>query len=422
MEIKKLLGIRNTTSPERLKPGELSVGQNIDIDNTGKGLTRRGQTNKNSTSGLHSLYANHAVSLVGAGQVLKAVESDFSLTTLKQLTTNADLTYETVGDTVYYSNGVDTGRMVGRTWSGWGVAHPVSQPVATQTSGSLREGRYIYAITYVRSDGHESGTGIAGSIDLTSTGGILFTSIETSQNPDVVSRNLYISAWYGEVMYLVASIPNSVSYYTYASNGLDMTIPLTTQFHYPPPAGTLIHHYNGIMYVVVGDTVYFSMPYGHELFRLDIDFLRFRGKVVMLEGVNDGMYIGTEDLGGAEEEGAGETVFMSGDRPDKTKLVSLFDYGIKAGTAVLSDAAYFESPVAGEKEGASARPAVVWATRHGICIGKDGGVAENLTEPRYSMPTAQSGAAFVRQARGFASYIVSLRGIGSSNNAYAETI
>lgn len=422
MEIRKFLGIRNTTSPERLKTGELVAANNVETDNTGRLLSRRGQTLKNA-SPLSNLYANHAVAVALSGSNLVAVEPNFTYTTLKVLTSTDDLSYETSLDTIYYSNGVDLGRLVGRTWSSWGIIPPAGQPVTLPiVGGKLPIGKYMYAVTFVRNDGHESGTGLAGVIELTAKGGISFLSIPVSTNTDVVSKNLYLSATNGEVLYYAANIPNAQIGYTYNSNQLDLTIPLITQFLTPPPPGSFVKIYKGVMYVVVGDTVYYSNAHSFELFKLDTDFLRFPGRVVMFEGVGDGIYVGTEDLGGEDAEGMGNTYFLSGNRPDKLQSVDLFDYGVIEGTAVSTDAAYFESPVAGEAEGGEAKFAVVWTSRHGICLGKDGGTTTNLTEPRYSMPLAQSGVAFVRQARGYASYIVNLQGVGANNNAYIENI
>lgn len=67
-------------------------------------------------------------------------------------------------------------------------------------------------------------------------------------------------------------------------------------------------------------------------------------------------------------------------------------------------------------------PITVWTSRHGICAGKDGGAVKNLTETKHSFPTAQRGAAFVRQDRGYATYIITLQGPGAETNIYAATI
>lgn len=419
-EIKRFAGIKNTTSPERLKAGELTDAQDVDIDNTGRILSRRGTTRVSATP-LHSLYSNHRVAIAVSGNTLVAIEPNFSLTPLVTLSSSAKLSAETVLDTIYYSNGVDTGRIIGKTPATWGVTPPIGQPVATQVPGNLPPGRYRYAVTFQRSDGHESGTGVSGQIDIT-LGGIALSSIPVSTNTDVVNNVIYMTGANGEVLFNVATIPNAQTTYVYSSNGLDLGIPLITQFITPPPPGTLVRSYNGILYVVVGDAVYYSSPYGLEWFSLDTDFFRFPGRIVMFEPVNDGIYVATPDAGGDDSESSGSIWFLSGSRPDKMQSIQLFDYGIVENTAVHTDAAYFDKEVQGEDPAESSKPIIVWTSRHGICAGKDGGDVTNLTETKYSFSTAQRGAAFVRQDRGYTSYIVTLQGPGVQTNEYVETV
>lgn len=415
-EIKKFAGLRTTESPERLNVGELTTGLDIDITNSRKALSRRGFVQVNATA-LHSLYSNHRIATAVNGTSLVSIATDWSLTTLRALSTTAKVSYETLGDTIYYSNGTDVGRIVGSTPHSWGVTPPVGQPVATETVGALPPGRYLYAITFVRSDGHESGTGVSGQIDITH-GGITFTRIEVSTNPDVVAKQLYLSATNGEILYQAALVPNALTAYTYNSDQLDLTIPLTTQFAGPPPAGTLVREYNGVVYVVSGSTVYYSDAYEPELFRQEKNFLQFPGRVVLFEAVNDGIYVGTADAGGDDAESTGSVWFLAGGRPDKFVSSDLFDYGAIENTTVRTDASYFETEQAGETAGEQAYPIVIWSTRHGACVGRNGGAVSNLTEAKYSFPTAQRGAAFIRQDRGYVSYVVTLQGYGERTNAY----
>lgn len=418
MEIKKWLGLRNTDSPERLKLGECVTALDVDVNNSGKLLSRRGTTKRSSTA-LHSLYSNHLVSIAVAGTNLVAIEPDWSLTTLKALTSTARLSAETVGDVLYYSNGTDTGRLVGRAPSCWGVKPPMGQPQATASTGGLPPGRYLYAFTFVRRDGHESGTGISGSIDLTDTGGISFSSMEVSSNSEVTDKILYLSSTNGEVLFVAGMMSNNTTSYTYGGNGNDLTIPLVTQFAQNPPAGHLVRNYNGIMYVVTDTGVFYSDPYSFELFRKGTNFQQFPGHVVMFEAANGGLYVGTVDAGGGDDaEGRGAVWFLSGDRPDKLKSQQLFDYGVIEGTVVVTDAAYFETPIEGQQAGEQARPIVVWTTRHGTCVGRDDGNCQNLTETKYSFVSSQRGAAFIRQDRGYNTLITTLQGTGARTNTY----
>lgn len=415
MEIKAFKGLNNTTSPERMKPGELTVALDVDVDNTGRLLSRVGTAIINATPS-HSLFAYEAGVFMSQGASLYAVEANLALTLARTMTSAAHVSYDSTNGVAYYSNGVDTGRFIGRTPKKWGVIPPIAQPTALAMPGSLPVGKYSYAVTFVRSDGHESGTGLAGQISVPAAGGIIFTNIAVSSDPDVVSKGLYVSSCNGEMMYLAETIPNAQVTAVVTTEPL-AGIPLITQFAGPAPAGTKVLIFNGIAYVVAGNVVYYSDPYNLELFRPETSFLQFPGTISLFDWVNDGIYVATSDSEGDGSEGAGTTWFLAGNRPDKFNPKQVFNYGSTPGTSVRVEAGFFGLQV--ERIG---QPALIWTSRHGVCVGADGGTVHNLTESRYSFPAAQAGAAMVRQRNGYVQYIVSQQGTGEANNAYEETI
>lgn len=418
MEIKRFKGLRNTAPPERFRPGDLATALDVEINDTGQVLSRRGMTLLSATPA-HSLYANHGVAVLVEGSTLRAIEADFSRTSLRTLSVPAAVSYDTLQDVVYYSNGVDTGRLIGRTPLQWGVTPPMGQPVATQVVGPLPAGRYMYAMTFLRSDGHESGTGLAGSIDLPAGSGVMFTGMEVSTNPEISDKILYLSSTNGETLYRARTVPNGQTSISYTAAATDLTIPLTTQFAGPPPAGTIVRVYNGRACVVTGDVVYFSDPYNLELFRLDTSFLRFPGQVALFDSVNDGVWVATTDLAGDDPETSGGTWFLAGMDIGASKSGQVFDYGAIPGTGVRTLASYFDTKTGDEGNAIEVgTPAVVWSSRHGVCVGFDGGQVRNLTETMYSFPIAQRGAGLVRQARGFVQYLSVLRGSGAANNSF----
>jgi len=411
MEIKRFLGIKNTTSTERLKPGELTVASDVDIDNTGRALSREGITKIDATSS-HSLYSNPYITLFVQGASLKRINSNLTFTTLATLTSASPMSYAEYGGVTYYSNGVDKGRIVNGAAKQWGITPPVGQPVAAAADGALPPGRYLYALTFVRSDGYESGTGLAGVIEIPAGGGgISFSSIEVSTNPEVSGRILYLTSPNGEALYRAIYLDNVAKTAVYTGDATGLSVALDTQFAGPPPAGDIVRVYNGIAYVITGGVAYYSDPYNLELFRMDKNFLQFPSNVGMFECVNDGLYVGTEDTPEVE---TGAIWYLSGERADKMKSTQLYNYGVIPGTAVKTEASHFMPPDPEAPEWS--RPAVVWGTRHGICIGYDSGQCQNLTEQRYSLPVAQRGAGLVRQTRGYVQYIAVLQGAGAANN------
>lgn len=412
-EIKQFLGLRNTTNPERYRTGELEVAMDVELDDTGQLLSRQGQTVVNATPS-HSLYSNHNVALLMQENAMKAIESNFSLTTLQTLGNSDPVSYDTLADTIYWSNGMQVGRLLGRTPARWGTTPPMGQPTAIASPGSLPVGRYLYAMTFVRDDGQESGTGVAGTVDLASTGGITFGNMEVSTSPGIRGKVLYLSGTNGEALNALIEVPNNQVSYAFSGPIGARGHALRTQFAGPPPAGTIVRVFNGTTYVVAGDTVFFSKGYSPELFDIRTDFLRFPGQVAMFECVKAGIYVGTADVEGDDPETTAATWYLAGSSPEDFTSNIVNDYGVIPGTATKCAASLIAEP--GASGSTKTGEAVVWTSRHGACIGYEGGSVVNITEPRYSFPSAQRGAGVVRQHRGFVQYLGVLNGPGSANN------
>jgi hypothetical protein len=376
-------------------------------------LSRLGQTIINSTPS-HSLYANASIALLVQAGVMKRIEADGSLTSLLTLSNDDPVSYETVENRVFWSNGTDKGCLVGSAPQEWGITPPSNQPTATAGLGGLPAGRYLYALTFLRSDGQESGTGVAGQVDVGANGGIYFTNLEVSTNQEVYDKILYLSGTNGETLYRAAIIPNQATAYTYSGDATDLKVALRTQFASPPPAGNIVRYFNGILYVVAGDVVYFSDPYNPELFRFADRFLRFPGLVAVFECVKNGIFVATTDIEGEDAESSAMTAYLAGSTPDDFEYSVVADYGAIPGTGTKCAASLLTSPDATEAQRTG--DAVVWTSRHGVCVGSNGGAVTNLTELRYSFPSAQRGVGMVRQHRGFVQYVNVLRGAGAANN------
>lgn len=407
MEIRKFLGLRNVTSAERLRPGHLDVAENVDLDDTGKVLSRLG-TSVAIAGSYHSLWADGDMCLLVSGQDLKRVNSDYSLTQVLRLGTARRVAYSRQGGTVYYSNGVDKGRIAQGAPGEWGIRPPVGQPVASATGGNLPAGRYQYALTFRRADRSESGTGIAGMVELSSPGGISFSSIESSSDAEVTSKCLYLSGPDGTELFRLAELANGDSVFSYRGSGSELSIRLETQFDNPPPAGDILEYYNGVMFAAVGNLVFHSKPYQLERFCFRDQWLQFPGAVTMFAAVNDGVYVSAGD----------STWFLAGDGPGKFESHLVFDHAAIPGTAVKTTVGELKDKDEAS-EGTPAGSAVFWTSPKGICMGADGGQALNMTETDYSLPGAARGAGLIRQARGYSQYLVSLEGTQSApSDAY----
>ncbi len=409
MELKKFRGLNNVVSPERFgAAGYLDAADNVDIDDSGKVLTRLG-VSLAQAGNYHSLWAEDDVCLVMSGNVLYRVAPDYSLTPLRTFLASRRMSYEKQQNTVYFSNGVETGRLYQGRALEWGVRLPKNQPVAAPTVGGLPVGRYQYALVYRRADGQESGANKAEVIELTDRGGIAFSQIEASTDPEVVDKCIYISGPNGETLFRALVIPNMVTSASYTGDGYDFTTRLETQFDNPPPPGDIVENYNGVMYVVQGSTAWHSAPYQLERFCYRDRWLQFPGTVTLFASVNDGIYVGTAE----------KVWFLSGDKPGSFKSKVVFDYGAIPMAFTKTTLGALKSMEEAE-EGAGSGTAVMWASSRGTCFGMEGGVAINMTERSYGLPSAQRGSAIVRQARGYTQVLFSLEGTQvAAPNVYA---
>lgn len=417
MEIKRYTGIRNTTSEERFRTGDLMSATNVELDNTGKILSRRGTDLVLPLAGAHSLYCDGSVMLVSQGSNLYSVDAAYNATLVGNLQSSAWVSHETVGNTVFMSNGQVSRKLENGALYGWGITTPVGQPEAVPTaSGTLPPGVYQYAMTFVRADGQESGTGVAGQVTLTVAGGIQFNSMEISTEAGIRGKILYLSGADGEVMFRAAEVANDVI--SVHVSDPDKGAVLTTQHAGPAPAGSIVRYHRGHMFVVAGDTVYRSDPYQLELFRVAHEYVQFPGQIALFEPVRDGVFVATVDSSGPDEQASGATWYVGGALDGQ--VMQVFDYGAIPGTGYQVNSGDLESPNEGEVEGQQGGKAVLWATRNGLCMGVDGGSARNLTHAKYSLPTAQRGASFVRKDRGYPLFVSSLQGTGAAEGIYSR--
>lgn len=374
-------GVRNDVSAERFGNGDLVAADNCDLDTTGK-LSRRGGYALQRAGASHSLFSHGALCVFVSGTSLLQLHADYSVSTLRSgLTADARMAYtHTVNDRIYYSNGYQTGVIDNEVSRSWGLTPPDYQPLASVGAGRLFAGRYQYALTFLRSDGQESGTGVAEVIDVPADSAIDFTAIPVSSDPDVTQKSIFVSAANGDVLYRALTLANSVTTASYNDDGLNLNSPLDTQFLDVPPAGHLLTYYRGHIYSAVGNLLLHSEAFGYELFDWR-KYLPFDSRIRLLAPVEDGFYLATET----------STLYLAGSTPDDIRVIKKADYGAIEGTLAYAPG----NLVQGVTDPA---PVALWTAPTGICRGLNGGVFTNLTESRYSFNARDSGAAVFRDS------------------------
>lgn len=383
-------GLRNNTSAERFQQTDLVAAQNVVLDNTGRLKRREGQTLKLSGA-THSLWSFGDLCLMVQGTELKQLHADFTATTLRAgLTANQPMSYCYVAGRVYYSNGLETGVVEGQRSRSWGVIPPMTQGSAVATVGDMRPGVYQWAVTYLRGDGQESGTGLAGEINLPDGGGLVFT-LPVSDDPDVTHKLLYLSPPNGDVLYEAALLKNSDTTATYADTGVRLNRPLDTQFKQPAPAGHIVAHYRGRMLVAIDNSLFYSDAFGYELFDLR-HWYTFDSRIQIVAPTENGIFVATEH----------RTEFVQGKDAHEFELIHRADYGAVEGTL-----AYLPARLLGLDGGED--DVAIWTATQGICLGMAGGSLLNLTNPNYQIPVrANGGASTVRTVDNVTHYVTVL--------------
>lgn len=382
-------GLRNTASQESFDLGDLVTALNVDVTDTRRLRRRRGFSAAKQAGAYHSLWSDGTTCLVVAASTLYLVAADYTLTSIRTgLTAGQYMNYVSVGDRVFYSNGVQSGVVQGSKSRAWGIVPPL-QPTAVAIAGDLPAGRYQFAMTYLRESGQESGTPLAGVIDLAAKGGIGFT-LPVSTAPGVWTKRLYVSPVNGDALYAIATFLASDTTGTYTVEHAG-TIPLATQFLQPPPAGDELGYIGGRIYVAKGGIVQYSEPFAPELFDLRKNYI-FSSRVTLVAPVKDGIYFGTDTA----------IYWVAGTDPGKSDALKLADYGVHRGTLAYG-------PTSTVVEGAKGM-AAFFASKQGICFAPDGGGMVNLTMDRFNYPPMDRGAGVFREIGGSPQYVAVLQG------------
>lgn len=119
-------GLKNTVTPERLQPNELEIAKNVDIDDALQVHRRRGYQLRAAGS-YHSLFnANHGAVYGVKDDVLGQIHPDYSFQPIASNVGSFPLAYVHVGNTIYFSSQVTSGKFdhVTNTPSPWGDLTP----------------------------------------------------------------------------------------------------------------------------------------------------------------------------------------------------------------------------------------------------------------------------------------------------------
>jgi len=360
-------GVRNDVDLNRFAHADLSAGMNIDLDETGR-LIRRGGIAQIESTASHSLWSNGTKAYLVAGNTMYYIDQSLNRWPVRDMNMTR-VRYAEINNVVYWTDGLETGQIVGNTRSTrLGIAPPL-QLSATVIPGALRAGRYMFTMTYARVNGEESGAPICGEIVLPVDGGIQL-DLPTSSDTSVYEKRIYLTAWNGETPYLAGTVLNAVPTASFADMP-ELGAAVRTQFMTDAPPGVIIRYYAGRLWIAYGNYIWYSQPYEYGLFDRRSGFLGFDAEVRTISVVADGIFVGTSE----------ETYWLSGTDPTQMQLQRVADYGTILGTETSVQGLYLTS------DGLPGQVAC-WYSNKGMCIGMTGGQMKNMTGGRYIPPSA----------------------------------
>lgn len=363
----------------------LRAADNVDIDNAGNMRLRHSAERVEAMTGAHSLYMTSATTgyLVRDSALYAITLPTYSETLVKLLTTNDKLSYADYAGSLYYSNGTDSGRVVGQTWWPMALPTPVAPAVTTGIGGDLPAGKYQVCVAHCRVSGsdllEEGGVSSPQYAELSAPGGLRITLPASPATATHVA--VYVSGTNG-------TVPKRVATVTAGTPLLDVVLTASLgqgreanqREEAPLPAGRLFV-FNGMLCSHSGSDVYEGIPYRPGYYiplterELEGGRIPFPAAVTNVVPAQNGVFV-TAD----------KTYWLSGTRMTKSEMIAdVLPYGAVPGTA-------FASPD---------KTVVGWFGAKGIVLGTPQGEVQAVMSDNIDLIPPASGASAVFETDGY---------------------
>jgi len=394
-------GLNNVLSPDRTPPDYLKEALNVDIDKSGGIDKREGYTQKD-TGNWTALWSEDSRCFGVKDGQLVSVSEQYNVTELGHLVGTSPVSFAHVDGRTHYVSDTTTGIIHddGLALSTFGIDRPNPRPsLAVAPTGSLEQGTYQVALTYVDDRGLESGSGVASLINVGEGQGIEVESIAISNDPRVTHVNIYCSTPNGEVLYFIGRVVNGISSTTITSirHGV---LPLKSFNVFPAPTGHIIRYAHSRLWIAQGSTLWYSDPLSYEWFRFQEAFLPFPERIRAVMPTAGGMWIASDKL-----------YYLAGQDPVKAKLTEKEPVKVVEGTdrKIVGAYIFFENTPIGYK----------WlvTTDKGMYVCFNDGVTLNMTERNVVFPEADKGTGLFIQKEGINRYLSILQKRADTDNA-----
>lgn len=387
-------GLDNVTPPEKTSSKFLKVADNVDITADGQIRKREGYT-KVVDGDFNSLWSDGNYIYCIKDNNLVRLDQNYTEEILLSNVTSTKTYFEEIDGKIYFSNENGNGIVDNGSIRNWGIPRPNGFPALSYNgSGSLSPGEYQVNLTYVASDGRESGCGVAMVYNLASPGAITLSNIPQSSDNTVSIIRIYCSTCNGDMLYWIRDIAHGTTSTTIDSVE-DTILPLNTFNINPAPKGTLIKYFSGRIYIVDKNVLWYSMPFSYEWFNFQSDFIQFTENetILSLMPVEDGMYVATT-IG---------LYYLRGRDPMKWRADLKERVLIIPGTEQYIQGALIQMQ--------NTPPGYKWvvSTDHGIYALFQDGLVINLTYRNVSLPRSDEGASVFMEHEGLSKYVSSIR-------------
>lgn len=402
------LGIDQLSGETSLPPGTARDALNVDFDVYGNFRSRAGFTKLASFTGAHSLWASRdrSYALYAQDDQLKRMVlgddgTPLSATVLTGLTRSKRMSFFEHADEVFFTNGAQLGMMTRSGCRLLGVTDPTGLTAAAITTGTMPAGKYSTAYSFIMPSGEESGLSPLVNLVLAVDGGIAISVPPISSGAQTV--RLYCTPVNGDVLYQVAEFPFGLTSYsltdprpTKASDNIHLS---------RMPAGIIVRVFNGRVLVALGKTVVFSEPFRYGLTSQRHNYVNFNSAVVMIEPVDGGVYVGTQEA----------VYFLAGDGPATFKQSLACTNAPTPFAGALVHGAVLPPDIAKTVDGLVA----VWVGHLGYSIGLPSGLVHDVQAARISLPIYESAHSVVCVRDGIKQVITLMDAVHSTGQGSA---
>lgn len=363
-------GMNNLAAEYALPQDTVRNAVSVDFDNAGKGTRRNGYTKRYNGLGLAGGFScSQGMFIIEHGYLRLVNTTTWMATTIATGITGTEFAAYEFDEVLYFSDGTKNLKIVDGVATQWGITVPPS-PVIYTNAGTFGAGDYMCCLTYVDTNGHESGASDISVITAPADCSFAFVGLPNSQDAAVVATRIYLTTANGDIFFQCAEVANGVSTASILFD-YDGGKQLETQFMTKPPAGRTIRNYKGKMIIAKGSYVYFSEPFAPDLFSvLGKGVFRFSQDVTVVEPVSDGIWIVAD-----------KTYFFAGDELQRRTVL---EYGAAFGTGgTMKDT--------GD---------VAWFSDRGQIIAGNGGEFKNIQENQVAPDYSDTGVTLIRKDNG----------------------